>query len=85
MRTDAQQPGEFSNARPNGEGAILPGSYATTPTDNSYNYVAQADAPGQAGGGNVAALMAGSKWTGVDAATPKTVLTFSIADPHNTV
>lgn len=85
MRTDAQQPGELTNAHPNGEGAILPGSYATTPTDNSYNYVAQADAPGQAGGGNVAALMAGSKWTGVDAGTQKTVITYSFADPQTSV
>ncbi|MES3002771.1 MAG: M10 family metallopeptidase C-terminal domain-containing protein [Pseudomonadota bacterium] len=85
MRTDAQQPGDLTNAHLNGEGAILPGSYATTPTDNSYNYVAQADAPGQAGGGNVAALMAGSKWTGVDAGTQKTVITYSFADPQTSI
>lgn len=64
-----------------GEGAIAPGSYATTPTQSDYLYVSQAQAPLQGSEGNVAALMAGSKWAGVDAGTAKTVITFSFADP----
>jgi len=64
-----------------GAGGNTPGSYATTPTDNAYQFVAKAQAPLTNTDGNVAALMAGSKWTSVDAASAKTVITFSFADP----
>src|SRR4051812_19280983 len=65
-----------------GAGGNTPGGYATTPTDDAYSFVAPAAAPSQ-GGGNVGALMGGSKWTSVDAATSKTIVTFSFADPLN--
>jgi serralysin len=61
-----------------GAGGNTPGDYATTPADNAYRFVAQAAAQGN---GGVAPLMAGSKWTSVDAASSKTVVTFSFADP----
>ena len=64
-----------------GQGGSTPGSYATTPTDDAYQFVAQALAPAQGSGGNVAALMAGSKWNGIDASSSKTVITYSFADP----
>jgi hypothetical protein len=63
-----------------GEGGSTLGSYATTPTAGTYPYVAQAQAP-LAEGGNVAALMAGSKWTSLDAPSAKTIVTYSFADP----
>lgn len=63
-----------------GEGGNTVGSYATTPTDSSYRYVAPTESLAAAGGG-IAALMAGSKWTSVDAASAKTIITFSFADP----
>jgi serralysin len=63
-----------------GEGGSV-GSYATTPTDEAYRYVAPTQAPLAASGDNVAALMAGSKWTSLDSASAKTIITFSFADP----
>ncbi|HSI53070.1 MAG TPA: M10 family metallopeptidase, partial [Ramlibacter sp.] len=65
-----------------GQGGNAPGAYATTPTDAAYNFVSSTSAPAQ-GGGNVGTLMAGSKWTSVDAATSKTIVTYSFADPLN--
>ncbi|MBC5763912.1 M10 family metallopeptidase [Ramlibacter albus] len=65
-----------------GAGGNTPGDYATTPVDNAYRYVAQAAAQGN---GGVAPLMAGSKWTSIDAGTQKTVVTFSFADPRTSV
>jgi serralysin len=64
-----------------GAGGNTPGAYGTTPTEHAYQYVAQAQAPLTNSEGNVAALMAGSKWTSFDAASAKTVITFSFADP----
>jgi hypothetical protein len=80
MLQDTIRSGEFTGWRA-GEGAALPGAYATTPTDNAYSFVTQTAAPAQTGGGNVAALMAGSKWSSLDAGTQKTVITYSFADP----
>jgi serralysin len=64
-----------------GQGGNTPGDFATTPTDSAWGFVAQAQAPVQGSGGNVAALMAGSKWSSLDSATSKTVVTYSFADP----
>lgn len=64
------------------QGGISPGSYATTPTDDAYRFVAQAQAPQQGTGGEVAALMAGSKWTSVDSGSAKTIVTYSFANPQ---
>jgi len=64
-----------------GAGGATPGSYATTPTDDAYRYVSQAYAPLQNSVDNVAALMAGSKWTSVDAGTSRTTVTYSFASP----
>ncbi|HXD40203.1 MAG TPA: M10 family metallopeptidase C-terminal domain-containing protein [Ramlibacter sp.] len=64
------------------QGGATPGSYATTPTDNSYHFVAQAQAPLQASGGDIATLIAGSKWASLDAASGKTVITYSFASPQ---
>ena len=69
------------DAMPAGAGGDVAGSYATTPTDDAYRYVSQAPTPLSGSGGNIAALMAGSKWTSVDAASGKTVITFSFSDP----
>ena len=65
-----------------GAGGNTPGDYATTPADNAYRFVAQAAAQGN---GGVAPLMAGSKWTSVDATSHKTVVTYSFADPRTSV
>lgn len=64
-----------------GAGGNTVGSYATTPTDDAYRYVSQTPTPLSGSGGDIAALMAGSKWTGLDSASAKTVITFSFADP----
>jgi hypothetical protein len=64
-----------------GAGGNTPGAYGTTPTEHAYQYVAQAPAPLASSEGSVAALMAGSKWTSLDAASAKTVISFSFADP----
>lgn len=61
-----------------GAGSNAPGDYATTPNDNNYAYVAQTSAQGTDG---VAPLVAGSRWSGVDAATHRTIVTYSFADP----
>jgi hypothetical protein len=64
------------------QGGATPGAYATTPADNAYRFVAQALAP-QDGGGDIAVLLAGSKWTSVDSATGTTILTYSFANPQS--
>jgi serralysin len=64
-----------------GAGGSIAGSYATTPTDGAYRYVGNTQAPVSASGDNVAALMAGSKWTSLDTSSAKTIITFSFADP----
>jgi serralysin len=64
------------------QGGVTPGSYATTPNDNAYRFVAQAQAPLQASGGELAALVAGSKWASLDAGTAKTIITYSFANPQ---
>jgi serralysin len=64
------------------QGGIAPGSYATTPTDDAYRFVAQAQAPQQGSGGDIAALMAGSKWTSLDSGSAKTIVTYSFASPQ---
>ncbi|MDB5875110.1 MAG: hypothetical protein JWQ07_4552 [Ramlibacter sp.] len=63
------------------QGGATPGSYATQPTDNAYGFVASAQASAHSGG-DVAALMAGSKWSSLDTATSKTIVTYSFADPQ---
>jgi len=68
-------------ALPAGAGGNTPGAYGTTPTDNAYHFVANTQTPLANSNENVAALMCGSKWTSLDAATAKTVITFSFADP----
>jgi len=65
-----------------GQGGSTPGSYATSPTDSAYLFVSQTQAPAPGSGGNVAALMAGSQWSGIDTASSKTVITYSFADPQ---
>jgi serralysin len=65
-----------------GQGGSTPGSYATSPTDAAYLFVSQTQAPAPGSGGNVAALMAGSQWSAIDAASSKTVITYSFADPQ---
>lgn len=66
-----------------GAGGVTPGDFARTPTDNAFAYVASANAQGS--GGQVAPLMAGSKWSAVDAASGRTVITYSFADPGSSV
>ncbi|MGE4241311.1 M10 family metallopeptidase [Ramlibacter sp.] len=74
---------EANEAAGAGAGGARPGDYATNPADNAYRYVAQAAAADSAGG--VASLMAGSKWSSLDAATAKTIVTYSFADPRASV
>jgi serralysin len=62
-----------------GEGGSI-GSFATTPTDDAYQFVSQS--PTQGVGGNIDALMSGSKWSGLDASTSKTIVTYSFAAPQ---
>jgi serralysin len=69
------------DAMATGAGGSIAGDYATTPTDDAYRYVSQAPTPLTGSGANIAALMAGSKWTSVDVASGKTVVTFSFTDP----
>lgn len=59
------------------------GAYATRPSDDSYGYVAPAQA--QALDTSTASLMAGSKWSGLDAATARTVVTYSFVEPATSV
>jgi len=65
-----------------GEGGNSFGEYATTPGENDYRFVVQAQVPLQVSEGSVAALMAGSKWSSVDAGISKTVITYSFAEPE---
>jgi serralysin len=64
------------------QGGATPGSYATSPSDNAYSFFSQTLAPQQGFGGDVATLIAGTKWTSLDNATAKTVITFSFANPQ---
>ncbi len=65
-----------------GQGGNAPGAYATTPTDDAYSFASPTSSPPPSqGGGNVGALMAGSKWTSLDASTNKTIVTYSFATP----
>lgn len=64
------------------QGGATPGGYATTPADNAYRFVAQALAP-QDSGGDIAVLLAGSKWTSFDSASGTTVITYSFANPQS--
>lgn len=66
-----------------GAGGSTPGDFARTPTDNAFAYVAQT--PTQTSNGSVAPLMAGSKWSSVDGASGKTIITYSFADPRSSV
>ena len=66
-----------------GAGGATPGDFARAPTDNAFAYVAQASAQGS--GDQVASLMAGSKWSSVDGATGRTIVTYSFADPTTSV
>lgn len=62
-----------------GAGGNDVGAYATRPNDDSYAYSRPASSP--AWDGSVAPLVAGSKWSGVETATAKTVITYSFIDP----
>lgn len=64
-----------------GEGDGVPVDYETTPGGAAYTFVASTTAPVTPGAMDIAALAAGTKWTSVDAATGKTVVTYSFVDP----
>lgn len=64
-----------------GEGDGVPVDFETTPGGAAYTFVASTTAPVTAGAMDVAALAAGTKWTSVDAATGKTIVTYSFVDP----
>jgi serralysin len=63
-----------------GQGSDL-GAWGTTPTAQNYAYVAQAALP--VSDDTTATLMAGSKWSSVDAASGKTVVSYSFVDPQS--
>jgi serralysin len=69
----------YANGATPGQGATTPGIFGTTPTDQSYEYVAVTQAP--VSGGDVVTLMSGVKWSGVDSTTGKTILSYSFAAP----
>ncbi len=60
-----------------GEGGSI-GEFATSPFDNAYQFSGTAATYGI--GGNVEALMSGSKWSSQDASA-KTIITYSFASP----
>jgi serralysin len=66
-----------------GAGGATPGGFATTPGDNAYRYVGQMSMQGDHGG--LAPLLAGSRWTSLDATNARTVVTYSFADPATSV
>ena len=84
MLNDTSETGAMSGLSDalSGQGGATPGAYATTPTDTAYNFVATAQAPAQ-DGGDLAALMAGSKWSSLDAASSETIVTYSFAQPQD--
>ncbi|MBC7604434.1 MAG: M10 family metallopeptidase C-terminal domain-containing protein [Ramlibacter sp.] len=63
-----------------GEGGANPGAFATTP-NGTYLYVAQAPALGF--GASIDTLMSGSKWSGLDTATERTVVTYSFMNAQS--
>lgn len=63
-----------------GDGDAVPAQFVTA-HGASYSFVAS-DPPPPAGQIDIAALTAGSKWTSVDPASGRTVLTYSFADPQ---
>ncbi|MRD46715.1 hypothetical protein GHT07_05475 [Caenimonas koreensis DSM 17982] len=63
-----------------GEAGASPGSFATTP-QGTYQYVAQS--PTQGMGNAIDALMSGSKWSGTDAGTARTVVTYSFVNAQS--
>ncbi|MBI2768302.1 MAG: M10 family metallopeptidase C-terminal domain-containing protein [Burkholderiales bacterium] len=58
-------------------------AFATTPGEASYQYASTT--PIQYANAGVNALLAGSKWSGVDGATAKTVITYSFVNPSTSV
>jgi serralysin len=64
-----------------GEGDDVPTAFETTPGGAAYTFVASTTAPVTAGAMDIAALAAGTKWTSVDAASGKTIVTYSFVDP----
>ena len=63
-----------------GEAGANPGAFATTPS-STYQYVAQSSLQGVGAGAD--ALMSGSKWSGVDSATARTVVTYSFMNAQS--
>ncbi|MBI5278766.1 MAG: M10 family metallopeptidase C-terminal domain-containing protein [Burkholderiales bacterium] len=62
-----------------GAGGADLGAYGTTPTAN-YGYVSTSQPTG--GDAATAALMAGSKWTSFDAASARTIISYSFINPQ---
>jgi serralysin len=58
------------------------GAWGTTPTAQTYAYVAQAAVP-VADDDPTATLVAGSKWSSVDSASGTTVISYSFVDPQS--
>jgi len=72
---DGLPPGEV------GAADNTPLEFATAPVGAPYDFVANAPPP-VTGPVDIAALTAGSKWTSVDPASGRTIVTYSFADPH---
>lgn len=64
-----------------GEGDGVPVDFETTPGGAAYTFVASTTAPVTAGAMDIAALAAGTKWTSLDPASGKTIVTYSFVDP----
>lgn len=68
-----------------GDGEALPPQFATAPLGAPFDFVAAASPPVAAATFDIAALTAGSKWSSVDPATGRTVVTYSFANPAGSV
>ena len=66
-------------------GDAVPPEFITSPVGAAYSFVAPTNAPVAATGVEVAALAGDSKWTSIDPASGKTIVTYSFADPHTSV
>jgi serralysin len=72
-------------AAPAGQGDAAPSAYATTPDGASFAFVAAAEPPSGAGAMDVAALMAGTKWSSLDQGSGQTIVTYSFVDPASSI
>lgn len=76
---------DSGNALHTGAGEAVPPEFITAPVGAAYSFVAPANAPPATTGVEVAALAGSTKWSSVDPASGKTIVTYSFADPHTSL